>query len=130
MHRDTHHSPLSTQTVFFLTIAVCAVALLPTILWDFAYDQGTFAYGGAAILRGERPYLDFWDIKPPNIFYTYAAAFGFLGNTIRAIRLLDFFNTLVSVILLFDLSVRLWTGTTWGRLAAVMASAAFVLQYY
>src|SRR4051812_39634237 len=127
MRSEAHHSPLSTQTIFFLTIAGCAIVLLPTILWDFAYDQGTFAYGGASILHGGRPYIDFWDIKPPNVFYTYAAAFGFFGNNIRAIRLLDYLNTLITIILMFDLSVRLWTGTTWGRLAAVMASAALVL---
>ena len=35
-------------------------------------DQGLYAYVGERILRGELPYRDAWDQKPPAIHYTYA----------------------------------------------------------
>lgn len=128
LHR--HHHGLSTRSVFLLTLIACAILLAPSLLWDFAYDQGTFAYGGHAVLEGSKPYLDFWDIKPPNIFYVYSAAFAFLGESVFAIRLFDYLNALLTIALLFELSVRLWTGTPWGRLSAVMTSIVWSLQYY
>ncbi|MEE9216984.1 MAG: glycosyltransferase family 39 protein [Anaerolineales bacterium] len=38
-------------------------------------DGTVFAYGGARTLEGELLYRDFWDHKPPGIFYLNAAAF-------------------------------------------------------
>jgi 4-amino-4-deoxy-L-arabinose transferase-like glycosyltransferase len=127
-HAGEYHSPL--RLVFGLTLVLSAVLLFPTIFWPFDYDQGTFAYGGAAVLRGDRPYIDFTDIKPPNIFYTYATAFAIFGNTVRAIRIFDYLNALVTIALLFLLATRLWKNTPWRHISAVMASLAFVLQYY
>lgn len=127
---DKHHTSLSTRTVFLLTLIGSAILLAPSLAWDFAYDQGTFAYGGAAVLKGAIPYVDFWDIKPPNIFYAYSAAFGIFGETVFSIRLLDYINALITIALLFELSIRLWTGTPWGRLSAVMTSLLTIIQYY
>lgn len=127
---ERHHTPLSTRTVFLITFALGAIVLAVGLFWDFGYDQGTFAYGGNAILHGQYPYRDFWDIKPPNIFYTYAAALGFFGNSVFAVRLFDYLNALIVLTLLFLLAMRMWTGTRWGRLAAVMSCAAFVLHYF
>ncbi len=107
----------------------CSVLLFPTIFWPFDYDQGTFAYGGWAVLHGLRPYIDFWDIKPPNIFYTYAAAFSVFGNSVRAIRILDYLNALVCIGLLYELTLRLWR-EPWSRVAAIFAALAFIVQYY
>jgi 4-amino-4-deoxy-L-arabinose transferase-like glycosyltransferase len=122
------HSPL--RIIFWLTLVASAILLAPTIFWPFDYDQGTFAYGGWAVLHGQRPYIDFWDIKPPNIFYTYAAAFALFGNSVRAIRIFDYLNALLTIGLLFVLATRLWKDAPWRNLAAVMASLAFVVQYY
>ncbi len=107
-----------------------AVLLFPTIFWPFDYDQGTFAYGGWGVLHGLRPYLDFWDIKPPNIFYTYAAAFTLFGDSVRAVRIFDYLNALLSLALLYVLATRLWKDFGWDRIAAIFASLAFVVQYY
>ncbi len=126
----TRHSPFATRKVLLLTLTASAITLAPTILWPFDYDQGTFAYGGWAVLHGLRPYLDFWDIKPPNIFYTYAAAFALFGNSVRAIRIFDYLNALLSIALLFTLATRLWKDALWRNLAAVIASLAFIVQYY
>jgi 4-amino-4-deoxy-L-arabinose transferase-like glycosyltransferase len=127
---DKHHTSLSTRTVFLLTLIGSAILLAPSLLWDFAYDQGTFAYGGSAVLKGAIPYVDFWDIKPPNIFYAFSAAFGIFGESVFSIRLFDYFNALLTIALLFELSIRLWTGTPWGRLSAVMTCLLTIVQYY
>jgi 4-amino-4-deoxy-L-arabinose transferase-like glycosyltransferase len=115
---------------FLWVLLISAVLLAPSIFWPFDYDQGTFAYGGWALLHGAKPYIDFWDIKPPNIFYTYAAAFAVFGNSVRAIRLLDYLNALLTVALLYATSIRLWRNRSWCYLAAIGTSFAFILQYY
>jgi hypothetical protein len=38
-----------------------------------------FAYGGMRILEGDIPYVDFWENKPPGVFYLNAAAFWVFG---------------------------------------------------
>lgn len=124
------HSPLFTWSILLLTLAVAGVFLYPTIYWPFDYDQGTFAYGGWAVLHGLRPYINFWDIKPPNIFYTYAAAFALFGNNVRAIRLFDYLNALLCIGLLFSLATRLWKNSSWDKVAAIFASLVFIVQYY
>ncbi|MDP4198904.1 MAG: glycosyltransferase family 39 protein [Bacteroidota bacterium] len=126
----TIHYPLSTRWALLFTVGVAALLLLPTIYWPFDYDQGTFAYGGSAILHGQRPYLDFWDIKPPNVFYTYATAFALFGKSVRAIRIFDYLNALLCIALVFLLATRFWKNTPWRHVSAVMASVAFLLQYY
>ena len=35
-------------------------------------DEGIFGYMGSAILNGDLPYKDYFDTKPPLIFYIYA----------------------------------------------------------
>src|ERR1035437_10296206 len=127
---STFYSPVFPRALLLLTLALAAIVLFPTIFWPFDYDQGTFAYGGAAVLHGLRPYIDFWDIKPPNIFYTYAAAFALFGNNVRAVRLFDYLNALLCIGLLFVLAMRLWKDSPWNRIAAVFASLAFIVQYY
>ncbi len=121
------HSPFATRKLLLLTLAASAILLAPTIYWPFDYDQGTFAYGGWALLHGQRPYIDFWDIKPPNIFYTYAAAFALFGNSVRAIRIFDYLNALLTIGLLFVLATRLWKHAPWRNLAASMTSLAFIV---
>lgn len=72
-----------------LTLAVCALLLLPTALYPYGRDQGMFAYAGRLVLGGAVPFRDFWDTKPPAIYYVYALAECLFGPSMRAIRLLD-----------------------------------------
>lgn len=130
VHSSLSTKSLSSRTVLLLTVVGAAILLFPTIFWPFDYDQGTFAYGGSAILHGAKPYIDFWDIKPPNIFYTYATAFAIFGNSVQAIRIFDYLNALLTVALIVALAFRLWKNTPWRLFSAVFASLIYVIQYY
>ena len=44
-------------------------------------DSGVYAYGGEQILLGKLPYVDFWDHKPPAVYYIDALAISLLGHT-------------------------------------------------
>jgi hypothetical protein len=58
-------------------LVFCGVlfVLRPTSPWNMPLtyrDSGVFLYAGWRILNGEIPYRDFWDHKPPVIFYLNA----------------------------------------------------------
>ena len=41
------------------------------------------------MLRGEAPYRDAWDFKPPGIYFVYALARGVLGPSMASVRMLE-----------------------------------------
>lgn len=51
-------------------------ALLP-----FDGDQSIFALAGETIASGGQPYVDYWDVKQPGIFFFYAAGGSIFGFT-------------------------------------------------
>lgn len=64
------------------------------------------------ILKGFAPYTDLWDIKSPNIFYTYSIALGIFGTSEMSVRILDLISTLVSATLVFRLIENLMSRMT------------------
>lgn len=59
-------------------LIVAALAVAFSIRYSPAFqaigrDGGVFLYGGDQILKGARPYVDFWDHKPPLIYLLNAA---------------------------------------------------------
>lgn len=64
-----------------LVPALIVLAILsPTLLFPYGRDQGVFAYVGSAIARGELPYRDVWDLKPPGIYLIYALLARLVGD--------------------------------------------------
>jgi 4-amino-4-deoxy-L-arabinose transferase-like glycosyltransferase len=55
-------------------IALYVGLRVPLLAVPLERDEGAFAAIGAAILRGEVPYRDIFDHKPPGAFYLYALA--------------------------------------------------------
>ena len=97
--------------------------LLPTLWFPLNRDQATFALGGQTAARGAALYRDFWDIKPPAIYWVYALPARFFGDHLSAaIAVLDVFAILGCAFLLFRLSRKLGRG-----LAALGAGAWLVV---
>jgi hypothetical protein len=94
---------------------------LPQIFWSFGHDQNVFAAIGSLILKGFRPYSELWDVKPPNIFYTYGFAQLIFGRSEISVRIFDLISTLISAGLVFQLVENTLSGindTKWIRWAA------------
>src|ERR1051325_5390388 len=89
------------QKRFYLTMAVCAIIYLPSLAWTLGLDQNIFAEIASLLLKGKRLYADAWDVKPPNVFYTYAAFEWLFGQNEFAVRLSDYVFTLLAAAALF-----------------------------
>jgi len=85
----------------------------------FERDEGLYAYIGQEVLRGSIPYRDAIEIKPPAIYYLYAAAIAIFGETTESIRIFTALYSLVSVYALFLLTNRV-SGPKAGLVAALL----------
>jgi hypothetical protein len=93
----------SRKTWLRVSLAVGFLIYLPQIFWSFGHDQNVFATIGSLMLKGFQPYSELWDVKPPNIFYTYGLAQLLLSRSEISIRIFDLISTLISAALLFKL---------------------------
>jgi hypothetical protein len=66
-------------------------ALLLAQLLDFGCgrDQALYSVVSDTLLRGDAPYRDAWDFKPPGIYFTYACARAVFGQSCTAVRILE-----------------------------------------
>ncbi|MBI4492745.1 MAG: glycosyltransferase family 39 protein [Chloroflexi bacterium] len=53
---------------------------LPEALLPMGSDTGMYAYYARVILSGGRPYVDFWDVHPPLVFYYWVAVQAIAGT--------------------------------------------------
>jgi hypothetical protein len=71
-------------------------------------DYGFYAYIGLQIVRGDMPYLDVWESKPPAIFYLNALALR-LGRGLRwGIWLVEFSFLFAAISASYYLLKKLW----------------------
>jgi hypothetical protein len=81
-------------------LALCALILSPLMFFPVSHDLSMFIQGGRVIAGGGRMYVDFIDLKPPFIYYFYAAIDLLCGTTAFAARTVDYFMQLLTAFLL------------------------------
>ena len=88
-----------------LTLILVATALLHLQYLDIPLerDESLYAYIGKLALNGGTPYVDFYEMKPPMLFYSYAlllAVFGYSATGIHlAAAVLAVVNTLFTFLI-------------------------------
>jgi 4-amino-4-deoxy-L-arabinose transferase-like glycosyltransferase len=108
-----------------LLAVVVQIPYAPTIDTNMRRDSGAFAYIGSRLLRGDIPYADLWDHKPPAIYYLNAVALRVLGEGRWAIWALGLAVSCTCVVLFFSL-----VGSDFGVPLGVFASAIFVTSMH
>lgn len=108
-----------------LLVALAGVALagVPTLNFQYGPDQALFAYIGRKLLHGDVLYADWWDVKPPAVFWTYALV-AWLPGGARTVRAFDLLDTLVAVAAIYALG-----RSYWGRGAGAVAGFLYGLVY-
>jgi hypothetical protein len=110
---------LVVDTVCVIVIAISLVAILT---YSYGRDQGIFAVVGDGVLRGEMPYRDVWDFKPPGIYIIYAMARAVFGASQAGIRVVEVTALLAQVAMLVSLGRRLFDDRRTGLIAAAVAT--------
>src|SRR5580658_3272820 len=85
-------------------------------------DEGDFAYMGQLLLQGIAPYKLAYSMKPPGIYAAYALSMALFGQTPQGIHLGLLVINLVSVILVFRISARLF-----GPIAGIFSAISYAL---
>lgn len=108
------------QWVLLLAILAVSFTLRLAFLHEpFERDEGAYAYMAQEVLRGSIPYKEVIEIKPPAIYYLYAAGMTIFGETTEAIRIFTAFYSLLTVYAVF-LVTRQLSGRKAGLIAALL----------
>ncbi len=136
MPRDLAYSPtmslpnsassIKPRPAVWPLLILCALAVVlrvPSFVEPLGRDCGEFLYIGRRMLDGARPYVDFWEHKPPGIFYAYALCVRVFGYS-RTSPLV--FSTVVHVATLLVVYAigRRMAGPRAGFLAAAFFTAS------
>ena len=71
-------------------------------------DMGSFLYTGRLILRGQLPYINAWDNKPPGIFYLNALGLWLGRGTSWGLWLLQFLFLYATAVIGYRLLLKVW----------------------
>jgi hypothetical protein len=93
----------TSKTFFFIVLFIVVFVRVRLADMPMERDEGEYAYAAMQILRGKLPYLEFYNMKLPGVYYTYAAIFTIAGSHIAAIRITVLLLNLLTGFFLFKL---------------------------
>jgi len=134
--QPTHESPSPSRGEGFgvrgllLLLIIVTLAALPLLTYPLGRDQGMYANIARNILEGGTPFVDMWDIKPPAIYYVYAAAIGLLGGGSAPIRALDLVAVPLTMLAIYGIGVRVGRSVRVGWLAALMFAVFYFTETF
>lgn len=113
---------------YFDYFAVAVILLLILILripyLEIALerDEASYAYIGKRALEGLTPYRDFYEMKPPLLFYIYAVIDGVFGYSSQGLHLALMVINMLNTMLVYGISRQMFN-----KSAGVVAAVAYVL---
>ncbi|MDD4179898.1 MAG: glycosyltransferase family 39 protein [Candidatus Margulisbacteria bacterium] len=108
-----------TIIILLLILSLQLILRLPFLGVPLERDEGFYGYAAQRVLAGETPYRDFFDHKPPAIYYIYALIIKFFGPSLTAIRGATAFYGLLTTLAVFGVGLLLF-GAGGGLLAALI----------
>lgn len=84
-------------------------------------DSGMFAYMGSRILKGEIPYRDVWDHKPPLVYFLNAIGLATSDNTMWGFWVIEVLSLFTAIYISYRLFKRIF-----GKQAAIISSGIWL----
>jgi 4-amino-4-deoxy-L-arabinose transferase-like glycosyltransferase len=109
------------QTILLVAglVLLSAAVRLPLLSIPFERDEGEYAYIGWRLGHNEMPYRDWFDQKPPAIFWVYRAALSLPLDPICAVHFVAMLFSAASACALFLLARR-FVSQFWAFVAATL----------
>jgi Dolichyl-phosphate-mannose-protein mannosyltransferase len=103
-----------------LTLILVATAVLRCQFLDIPLerDESLYSYLGKLALNGGKPYFDFYEMKPPIMFYSYALLVGIFGYSAFGIHLAATAVSLANIYFIFRITQKIGP-TAAAHLAAI-----------
>jgi hypothetical protein len=111
-------------SIYAIAATLIFIILLPCCFNLPVRDSGIFLYEGQSFLRGEIPYRDVWDNKPPMINFINALGLFISNGSLWGVVLLQYIVLYVSFIVGF-ISIK----KRFGLWPAIFGSFAWVLSF-
>ncbi len=117
---NTTTTPFNLPKWLPLTLILIATFLLHLQYLDIPLerDESFYVYVGKLALNGGKPYIDFYEMKPPMLFYSYALLIGVFGYSATGVHLAAAVLAVVNTLFTF-LIARKIDGLQTACLAAV-----------
>ena len=99
--------PEFSQRAVVNALPLIALCLVPVLLYlpflgaPFERDEGTYATVAQGILKGQVPYRDLFDNKPPLVYLWYALSFALFGEGVEAPRIVASVMLSITTLALF-----------------------------
>ena len=92
-----------------LSLILVAIILLRLQYLDIPLerDESLYAYIGKLALSGGKPYYDFYEMKPPMLFYSYALLIGIFGYSATGIHLAVIAVTIINTCFIFQIARKI-----------------------
>jgi 4-amino-4-deoxy-L-arabinose transferase-like glycosyltransferase len=99
--------------IFFIFLILPTIVFLRIVSFSAmgCWDVGTYAYIGDMILKGQIPYRDIWDNKPPLIYYLNALLFKIFGSHYNTIAIFEIGWIFITSIFIYKLARSIFQRT-------------------
>lgn len=108
--RDQKKSKSNFSSKNLLVISGIGILLLAMVVRFFAFsspimgDEAAYSILGKKAMMGQKVYLDFYELKPPLLFYVYGLGIKIFTWSTTGLRLLGYFLVLCNSFLIFRLA--------------------------
>lgn len=117
----------STTNGFFwmslLSTIVCLAIRLNFLDEPMSRDEGAYAYLGKMAIMGKAPYIDYYEMKPPLLYYLYGLGGKIFGFGDHGMRILALLLVALSCFLIYKLASREYT-----KSAAALAPLSYAFM--
>lgn len=114
---------LVSYIIFIILLVLFIVSKFRYLNVPLDRDEGTYLYMGRMFLDGYRPYIDFYEIKPPGIFFIYGIFDAIFGASNIFLHAGIFLLQLVTAFLIYKITSCFFKG----KQQALTASGVYFL---